>query len=117
MAAKLGVLRRALHSKFLKTVSHSGGQTKMRLIILSLANQHPHAFLSSVDTLRLGLIVGVFDRHHLRTTENGVVLKYTELEAVIFDIFFAAQKENLCDIDVDLTTELTLNLLINIYDG
>jgi hypothetical protein len=49
-------------------------------------------------------------------TENGVVLKYTELEAVIFDIFFAAQKENVSNIDVDLSTELTLNLLCNLYD-
>jgi len=117
MAAKLGVLRRALRSKFLKTLSHSGRQTKMRLIILEIANRQLYTFLSSVDTLRLGLVAGVFDRHHLRNTENGVVLKYTELEAVIFDIFFATQKENMSDIDVDLTTELTLNLLLNIYDG
>jgi len=89
----------------------------MRLLILSLANQHLYAFLSSVDTVRLGLIAGVFDRHQLRNTENGFVLKYTELEAVIFDIFFATQKENMSDIDVDLTTELTLNLLLNVYDG
>jgi len=89
----------------------------MRLIILEIANRQLYAFLSSVDTLRLGLVAGVFDRHHLRNTENGVVLKYTELEAVIFDIFFATQKENMSDIDVDLTTELTLNLLLNIYDG
>jgi hypothetical protein len=69
-----------------------------------------------VDTLRLGLIAGVFDRHHLQITENGVVLEYSELEAVIFDIFFAAQKENLTRIDVDLTTELMLNLLLSVYD-
>lgn len=70
-----------------------------------------------MDTLRLGLIVGVFDRHHLQVTENGISLEYSELEAVIFDIFFAAQKENLSRIDVDLTTELVLNLLLNVYDG
>jgi hypothetical protein len=70
-----------------------------------------------VDTLRLGLIAGVFDRHHLQITENGVILEYNELEAVIFDIFFAAQKENLSRIDVDLTTELMLNFLLSVYDG
>lgn len=70
-----------------------------------------------MDTLRLGLIAGVFDRHHLQITENGVILEYSELEAVIFDIFFAAQKENLSRIDVDLTTELMLNLLLSVYDG
>lgn len=70
-----------------------------------------------MDTLRLGLIAGVFDRHHLQITENGVILEYSELEAVIFDIFFAAQKENLSRIDVDLTTELVLNLLLSVYDG
>ena len=70
-----------------------------------------------MDTIRLGLIAGVFDRHHLQITENGVILKYTELEPVIFDIFFAAQKENRSDVDVDLTTELALNLLLNIYNG
>jgi hypothetical protein len=69
-----------------------------------------------VDTLRLGLIAGVFDRHHLQITENGLILEYSELEAVIFDIFFAAQKENLTCVDVDLTTELTLNFLLSVYD-
>jgi hypothetical protein len=70
-----------------------------------------------VDTLRLRLIAGVFDRHHLQITENGVILEYSELEAVIFDILFAAQKENLTRIDVDLTTRLMMDLLLNIYNG
>ncbi|XP_069681620.1 dystrophin-like isoform X2 [Periplaneta americana] len=70
-----------------------------------------------MDSVRLGLVAGVFEKHNLKITENGVDLEYDELEAVIFDIFFAAQKENLSRRDVDLTTELMINLLLNIYDG
>jgi hypothetical protein len=70
-----------------------------------------------VDTLRLGLIAGVFDRHHLQITENGVILEYNELEAVIFDILFAAEKENLTHINVDLTTKFMMDLLLSIYNG
>jgi hypothetical protein len=75
-----------------------------------------HSSFISVDSLRLGMIAGVFDRHHLRITENAVFLEYSELEAVIFDIFFAARKENLTRIDVDLTTELMMTLLLSVYD-
>jgi hypothetical protein len=76
-----------------------------------------HSVFISVNTLRLGLIAGVFERHHLQVTENGVILEYSELEAVIFDILFAVQKENLSCIDVDLSTKLMMDLLLNIYDG
>ena len=70
----------------------------------------------TVDAVRLGVIAGVFNRHHLQVTENGVLLKCSELEAVLFDIFFAAQRETSSQIDVQLCTDLMVHFLQNVYD-
>ncbi|KAJ9577656.1 hypothetical protein L9F63_005736, partial [Diploptera punctata] len=66
--------------------------------------------------MRLGVIAGVFNRHHLQVSENGVTLKYAELEAVLFDIFFAAQRESSSQIDVEQSTDLMINFLQNVFD-
>nr|CAD7443731.1 unnamed protein product [Timema bartmani] len=66
--------------------------------------------------IRLGLIAGVFERHGFKSMENKIVLECSELEAILFDVFFAAQKETSCQFDVGLVTELMINLLLNIYD-
>ncbi|CAG2057816.1 unnamed protein product [Timema podura] len=66
--------------------------------------------------IRLGLIAGVFERHGFKSMENKIVLECSELEAILFDVFFAAQKETSCQFDVGLVTELMINLLFNIYD-
>ncbi|PSN49322.1 Dystrophin [Blattella germanica] len=61
-----------------------------------------------VDSVRLSVMTGVFRRHCLQETENAVLLSISELEAVIFDIFFATQKENSLQISVDLSTSLVV---------
>ncbi|XP_067004403.2 dystrophin [Anabrus simplex] len=70
-----------------------------------------------MDHVRLGLIAGVFYRHQLQASENEVMLDSSELEAVLSDIFFAAQKETLQDIKTDVVTEQMVNLLLNIHNA
>ncbi|XP_063242630.1 dystrophin-like isoform X2 [Bacillus rossius redtenbacheri] len=69
-----------------------------------------------MEYVRLGVVAGVFERHRLHCTENTVVLEGDELESLLSDIFFAAQKETLSQFDVDLTVELAMNLLLNCFD-
>lgn len=69
-----------------------------------------------VNDVPLSIIKGVFDRHKLGTTENTLRLESCDLEAVLSDIFFAANKHNHMNIDVDTATELTLNFIYNIFD-
>lgn len=70
-----------------------------------------------VEHVRLGIIAGVFQHHHIQLTENGLALEYNELEAILYDMFFAASKEiTRQQIQVELCTELTLNFLLNVFD-
>lgn len=64
----------------------------------------------------MGIIAGVFHRHRLKGTENEVTLEHVELEAVLSDIFQAAQRETTNQINVDLMTKLTLRVLLEIFD-
>ncbi|KAK0095849.1 hypothetical protein PV326_007215 [Microctonus aethiopoides] len=57
-------------------------------------------------------IIGVFERHKLSVTENSVTLDETEIEDVISDIYFAAQKETNVDFDVDYVTKLSVNCVL-----
>lgn len=57
-------------------------------------------------------IIGVFERHKLSVTENSVTLDETEIEDVISDIYFAAQKETNVDFDVDYMTKLSVNCVL-----
>ncbi|XP_028172885.1 dystrophin-like [Ostrinia furnacalis] len=59
---------------------------------------------------------GVFARHQLSLSESSLSLDTAELEAVLADIYFAAEKEGLFSGDVDLTVDLLINLLLNVYD-
>ncbi|KAL0869611.1 hypothetical protein ABMA27_005865 [Loxostege sticticalis] len=59
---------------------------------------------------------GVFARHQLSLSESSLSLDTAELEAVLADIYFAAEKEGLFNGDVDLTVDLLINLLLNVYD-
>ncbi|XP_065167889.1 dystrophin-related protein 2-like isoform X2 [Atheta coriaria] len=70
----------------------------------------------NMNDVPLSIIKGVFDRHKLGTTENTLRLESCDLEAVLSDIFFAANKHNHMNIDVDTATELTLNFIYNIFD-
>ncbi|KAF9794319.1 hypothetical protein SFRURICE_019042, partial [Spodoptera frugiperda] len=52
---------------------------------------------------------------HLR--ESSLSLDTVELESVLADIYFAAEKEGLFTGDIDLAVDLLINLLLNIYDS
>jgi len=69
-----------------------------------------------VENVRLGMVVGVLKQHRLRTPENSVILEAAELEALLADIYFAARRERMSDEDIDLSTELMLNFILNVYD-
>ncbi|XP_075980911.1 dystrophin-related protein 2-like [Anticarsia gemmatalis] len=59
---------------------------------------------------------GVFARHQLSLSESSLSLDTAELEAVLADIYFAAEKEGLFTGDIDLAVDLLINLLLNVYD-
>lgn len=71
-------------------------------------------FYISVPPLRLSS--GVFARHQLSLSESSLSLDTAELEAVLADIYFAAEKEGHFTGDVDLAVDLMINLLLNVYD-
>ncbi|XP_054278180.1 dystrophin-like [Macrosteles quadrilineatus] len=71
----------------------------------------------SLDHVQLTTIAGVFHRHHIQVTENCLTLEYSELEAILNDIFFAASKESpRHHFQVDVSTELTLHFLLSVFD-
>ncbi|XP_046627946.1 dystrophin-like isoform X1 [Neodiprion virginianus] len=70
----------------------------------------------NMQQVRLELIAGVFERHRLSVTENSVTLDPTELEDVLSDIYFAAQKEANTNFNTDLATKLGVNYILNIFD-
>ncbi|CAH0590066.1 unnamed protein product [Chrysodeixis includens] len=59
---------------------------------------------------------GVFARHQLSLSESSLSLDTAELESVLADIYFAAEKEGLFSGDIDLAVDLVINLLLNVYD-
>ncbi|XP_028131995.2 dystrophin-like [Diabrotica virgifera virgifera] len=69
-----------------------------------------------MDDVPLSIIAGVFERHRLGANESSLCLESCELEAVLSDIYFASNKKNHTNIDVDFATELMLNFLYNVYD-
>ncbi|XP_049876859.1 uncharacterized protein LOC126374330 isoform X2 [Pectinophora gossypiella] len=64
----------------------------------------------------LRIASGVFARHQLSLSETSLSLETAELESVLADIYFAAEKEGLFTGDVDLAVDLLINLLLNVYD-
>lgn len=69
-----------------------------------------------VQHVQLELIAGVFERHRLSITENSVNLDSSEIEDVLSDIYFAAQKESNFNFDVDFTTKLATSYILNTFD-
>ncbi|RZC39097.1 dystrophin, isoform E-like [Asbolus verrucosus] len=69
-----------------------------------------------MEGVALGTVMGVFARHQLGVNESSLCLESYDLEAVLFDIFFAVNKQNQRNIDVDFAVELMQNFLYNIYD-
>lgn len=69
-----------------------------------------------VEEVSLAIIAGVFERHRLGSNESSLCLDSCDLEAVLSDIYFASNKKNHTNTDIDFATELMLNFLYNIYD-
>ncbi|XP_029675460.1 dystrotelin-like [Formica exsecta] len=79
---------------------------KMQILHKELNMQH----------VQLELIAGVFERHRLSITENSVNLDSSEIEDVLSDIYFAAQKESNFNFDVDFITKLATSYILNTFD-
>lgn len=75
-----------------------------------------HALQKQIRVPPLRISSGVFARHQLSLSESSLSLDTTELEAVLADIYFAAEKDGLFDGDVDFAVDLLINLLLNVYD-
>lgn len=69
-----------------------------------------------MDHVTLTLVGGVFERHKLGSNEGALFLDCYDLEAILHDIYFACDKQNQGNIDVETLTELMMNLMINVYD-
>nr|XP_023028148.1 dystrophin-like [Leptinotarsa decemlineata] len=69
-----------------------------------------------MEELPLTTIAGVFEKHRLGANESSLCLESCDLEAVLSDIYFASNKINHTNIDIDFATELMLNFLYNIFD-
>ncbi|KAF7279931.1 hypothetical protein GWI33_006601 [Rhynchophorus ferrugineus] len=69
-----------------------------------------------MEEVSLSTMYTIFDQHKLRNNENSLILEACDLETVLSDIFFAANKKNHTNIDIDFASELVLNLLYNIFD-
>lgn len=69
-----------------------------------------------MNEVPLSVVIGVFERHKLGATESSLSLESYDLEAVLSDIYFAANKQNHTNTDIDFATELMMNFLYNVYD-
>ncbi|KAJ8973910.1 hypothetical protein NQ317_000454 [Molorchus minor] len=69
-----------------------------------------------MEELPLSIIAGIFEQHKLGVNEASLYLECCDLEAVLSDIFFAANKRNHTNIDIDFASELMVNFLYNVYD-
>lgn len=70
-----------------------------------------------MEEVRLGIVAGVFERHGYNNLENILTISTSELESIIYDIYFAAEKERQKNIDVDNATDLMLSFLVNLFSG
>ncbi|XP_050294768.1 dystrophin-like [Anthonomus grandis grandis] len=69
------------------------------------------------EEVPLSIISTIFQRHKLGCNEGSLTLETYDLEAVLSDIYFAANKSNHTNIDIDFATELLINFLYNVFDS
>ncbi|KAK9497953.1 hypothetical protein O3M35_003848 [Rhynocoris fuscipes] len=69
----------------------------------------------SLDKVGLNLIKNVFEQHRIFSTDLYFTFNNDDFEAILYDIFFAASKMYDKEFDVDISVNLTKNLLISIY--
>lgn len=70
----------------------------------------------SVEDVSIFTIIGVFERHRLCANESSLCLENCDLEAILSDIYFASNKKNQTNIDIDFATDLMINFLYNVFD-
>lgn len=68
-----------------------------------------------VNYINVGLIAGIFERHRLSVTENSVSLDVHEIEDVLSDIYFAAQKDHDINFNVEKSAKLAINYIYKIF--
>ncbi|CAH0713132.1 unnamed protein product, partial [Brenthis ino] len=103
------------HPKFCKILNTLGEYDDIRYSAYRIAFK-VFALQRSLQVPPLRISSGVFARHQLSLSESSLSLDTAELEAVLADIYFAAEKEGLFSGDVDLAVDLLINLLLNVYD-
>ncbi|KAK7865094.1 hypothetical protein R5R35_014629 [Gryllus longicercus] len=69
-----------------------------------------------LEHVRLGIVSGVFYRHNLQPLQNQDVINRSELEAIVYDILFAAQKETSSEMDISISTDKIVQFLYKVYD-
>nr|CAI5848460.1 unnamed protein product [Callosobruchus analis] len=69
-----------------------------------------------VEEVPLSLIVGVFGRHKLGVNEGSLGLEICDVEAILSDVYFASNKKNNTNIDIDFAIDLMINFLYDVYD-
>lgn len=69
-----------------------------------------------MDEIPISMIHGIFEKHRLGANEASLLLESYDLEAILADIYFAANKQNHTNTDIDFATELMQNFLYNVYD-
>ena len=66
--------------------------------------------------VQLELIAGVFERHRLSLTENSLHIDIHEVEDVLFDIYYAAEKDSKVNFSVSEATKLAVNYISNLFN-
>lgn len=69
-----------------------------------------------MDEIPISMINGIFEKHRLGANEASLHLESYDLEAILADIYFAGNKQNHTNTDIDFATELMQNFLYNVYD-
>ncbi|CAG9765908.1 unnamed protein product [Ceutorhynchus assimilis] len=69
-----------------------------------------------VEEVPLSIISSTFAKHRMCKNEGSLTLETCDLEALLSDIYFAANKQNHTNIDVDFATEILINFLYNVFD-
>lgn len=65
--------------------------------------------------VQLDLVAGVFECHRLSVTENSLSLDIYEIEDVLSDIYFAAQKDTKVDFSVSQACKLGVNFICKLF--
>ncbi|XP_014237667.1 dystrotelin-like [Trichogramma pretiosum] len=90
------------------TIRYASYRTACKMQIL-------HRILN-MHYVHVELIAAIFERHRLSVTENAVDLDIHEIDDVLSDIYFAAQRESNKNFDIDQTTKLALNFIYKIFN-